>query len=45
VLNDSSYREAAATLQAAHARRDGVAEIGDLIDEVIAEHHVEARHA
>jgi MGT family glycosyltransferase len=45
VLNDGSYREAAATLQTAYARRDGVAEIGDLIDEVIAENRVEARHA
>ncbi|MBY0287173.1 MAG: glycosyltransferase [Mycobacteriaceae bacterium] len=37
VLGDSSYLRAARKLEAAFARRDGVAEIAALIDEVIAE--------
>jgi MGT family glycosyltransferase len=45
VLSDDRYRQAAARLQAAHARRDGVSEIASLIDEVISERQVEARHA
>lgn len=44
VLNDGRYRTAAATLQAAYARRDGVAEIAALLDETIAEHRLEFRH-
>jgi UDP:flavonoid glycosyltransferase YjiC (YdhE family) len=45
VLEDDTYLTAARDLQRAYARRDGVAEIADLIDEVIAERSVEARHA
>jgi MGT family glycosyltransferase len=45
VLNDGTYRRAAGILQAAYARRDGVAEIAALVDEVIAEHRLEFRHA
>jgi UDP:flavonoid glycosyltransferase YjiC (YdhE family) len=37
VLGDNRYLEAARTLEAAFARRDGVAEIAALIDEVIGE--------
>jgi UDP:flavonoid glycosyltransferase YjiC (YdhE family) len=37
VLNDARYPSAARTLEAAFARRDGVAEIAALVDEVIAE--------
>jgi MGT family glycosyltransferase len=37
VLNDGRYLSAARTLEAAFARRDGVAEIAALVDEVIAE--------
>jgi MGT family glycosyltransferase len=38
VLNDGRYLGAARTLEAAFARRDGVAEIAALVDEVIGEH-------
>jgi len=38
VLNDGSYLSAARTLEAAFARRCGVAEIAALVDEVIGEH-------
>lgn len=43
VLDDSSYRDGARTLQAAYARRDGVTEIAGMLDEVIAERHAEAQ--
>jgi MGT family glycosyltransferase len=39
VLDDDAYRVVARNLQLAYARRDGVAEIADLVDEVIAERH------
>jgi MGT family glycosyltransferase len=42
VLEDAAYRTAARSLQRAYARRDGVAEIADLVYEVIAEHSVGA---
>jgi MGT family glycosyltransferase len=45
VLQDDGYRTAAANLQSAYARRDGVAEIAALVDEVIAERRVEVSHA
>jgi MGT family glycosyltransferase len=45
VLTDAKYRRAAATLQAAYSRRDGVAEIASLVDELIAVHQLDARHA
>jgi MGT family glycosyltransferase len=45
ILEDDAYRTAARNLQHAYARRDGVAEIADLVDEVIAERSVEARLA
>jgi UDP:flavonoid glycosyltransferase YjiC (YdhE family) len=45
VLEDDTYLTAARDLQRAYVRRDGVAEIADLIDEVIAERSVEPRHA
>jgi len=38
VLNDSRYLGAARRLEVAFARRDGVAEIAALVDEVIGEH-------
>jgi hypothetical protein len=38
VLNDGRYLCAARKLEAAFARRDGVAEIAALVDEVIGEH-------
>ena len=38
VLNDGSYLGAARRLEGAFARRDGVAEIAALVDEVIGEH-------
>ncbi len=38
VLNDGRYLAAARKLEAAFARRDGVAEIAALVDEVIGEH-------
>ena len=38
VLNDGRYLGAARKLEAAFARRDGVAEIAALVDEVIGEH-------
>jgi UDP:flavonoid glycosyltransferase YjiC (YdhE family) len=37
VLGDGRYLDAARTLEAAFARRDGVAEIAALVDEVIGE--------
>ncbi|MGH3642228.1 MAG: glycosyltransferase [Mycobacterium sp.] len=40
VLADPAYRTAARNLERAYARRDGVAEIADLVNEVIAEHSV-----
>ncbi|MET0475252.1 MAG: nucleotide disphospho-sugar-binding domain-containing protein, partial [Mycobacterium sp.] len=43
VLNDVSYRNAAAKLMAAHTRRDGVGEIACLVEEVVAERIVGAR--
>jgi MGT family glycosyltransferase len=45
VLGDQGYRAAALRLQRDYGRRDGVAEIADLIDEVIAERRLEASHA
>ncbi|WP_101946583.1 nucleotide disphospho-sugar-binding domain-containing protein [Mycobacterium sp. 3519A] len=44
VLNDGRYLDAARRLEAAFARRCGVAEIAALVDEVIGEHR-EAVHA
>jgi MGT family glycosyltransferase len=44
VLNDAKYRRAAAMLQAAYSRRDGIAEIASVVDEVIAAHSLAARH-
>jgi UDP:flavonoid glycosyltransferase YjiC (YdhE family) len=38
VLGDGRYLDAARRLEAAFARRDGVAEIAALVDEVIGEH-------
>jgi MGT family glycosyltransferase len=38
VLGDGRYQAAARTLETAFARRDGVAEIAALVDEVIGEH-------
>ena len=38
VLGDGRYLAAARTLETAFARRDGVAEIAALVDEVIGEH-------
>jgi MGT family glycosyltransferase len=43
VLNDGRYRDAARRLEAAFARRCGVAEIAALVDEVIHERHAEVR--
>jgi UDP:flavonoid glycosyltransferase YjiC (YdhE family) len=40
ILNDGSYLHQARELEAAFARRDGVAEIAALVDEVISEHKV-----
>lgn len=37
IVGDDKYRNAARNLQCAHARRDGVAAIADLVDEVVAE--------
>ena len=37
VLNDPNYLRSARVLEAAFARRDGVAEIATLVDEVISE--------
>lgn len=37
VLDDGRYRHNARRLEAAFARRDGIAEIGELVDEVITE--------
>jgi MGT family glycosyltransferase len=45
VLGDRGYRAAARRLQRAHALRDGVAEIGLLIDEVITETSRQPQHA
>jgi UDP:flavonoid glycosyltransferase YjiC (YdhE family) len=45
VLDDDTYRQAARRLRTAYARRDGVAEIACLIDEVVAERQTEAQHA
>jgi len=45
VLQDDGYRTAASSLQSAYARRDGVAEITALVDEVIAERRLEVNHA
>jgi MGT family glycosyltransferase len=39
VLNDARYLRGARELEAAFARRDGVAEIAALVDEVISEQH------
>jgi MGT family glycosyltransferase len=44
VLGNDRYRAAARRLQRAYARRDGVAEIGSLIDEVIGETTRETQH-
>jgi MGT family glycosyltransferase len=44
VLGSPTYGATAATLQAAYARRDGVADIARVIDEVIAERTVAAHH-
>jgi UDP:flavonoid glycosyltransferase YjiC (YdhE family) len=38
VLGDGRYQAAARTLETAFARRDGVAEIAALVDEVVSEH-------
>ncbi|MGU3502983.1 glycosyltransferase [Mycobacterium sp. C31M] len=40
ILDDGRYRERAREYETAFARRDGVAEIAVLLDEVIAEHRV-----
>ena len=45
VLQVDGYRTAAANLQSAYARRDGVPEIAALVDEVIAERRVEVSRA
>jgi MGT family glycosyltransferase len=45
VLDDDTYRQAARRLRTAYARRDGVAEIACLIEEVIAERQTQAQHA
>jgi MGT family glycosyltransferase len=45
ILEDDAYRTAARNLQHAYACRDGVAEIADLVDEVIVERNVEVRLA
>jgi MGT family glycosyltransferase len=45
ILGDPGYRRAAEHLQSVYARRDGVAEIASLVDEVIAEARVQVRHA
>lgn len=45
VLTDDTYRAAARRLQSVYRRRDGVSEIADLVDEVIAERRVEVGHA
>jgi MGT family glycosyltransferase len=45
VLGSDRYRAAARRLQRAYARRDGIAEIGSLIDEVISETTREPQHA
>ena len=42
VVGDHAYRNAARNLQCAHARRDGVAAIADLVDEVVAERRLGA---
>jgi hypothetical protein len=44
VLGSDRYRVAAHRLQRAYARRDGVTEIGSLIDEVIGETTREPQH-
>ncbi|MDT5282627.1 MAG: hypothetical protein QOJ20_3822 [Mycobacterium sp.] len=43
VLGDGRYLAAARKLETAFARRDGVAEIAALVDEVIGEHSTAAR--
>jgi UDP:flavonoid glycosyltransferase YjiC (YdhE family) len=43
VLNDGRYLDAARKLETAFARRDGVAEIAALVDEVIGEHSSAAK--
>ena len=43
VLGDGRYLAAARELETAFARRDGVAEIAALVDEVIGEHSAAAR--
>ncbi|HYO00520.1 MAG TPA: nucleotide disphospho-sugar-binding domain-containing protein [Mycobacterium sp.] len=43
VLEDDAYRTAARNLQCAYARRDGVAEIAVLLDQVIGERRLRAR--
>lgn len=45
VLGDDAYRTAARNLQSAYARRDGIGEIAALVDGVVAERNVAARHA
>lgn len=44
ILDDASYRQAARRLRDAYARRDGVTEIAELVDEVIAERNVVSSH-
>lgn len=45
VLADDAYRQAARRLQSTYRRRDAVAEIASLVDEVIAERRVRVDHA
>jgi len=42
IVGDYGYRNAARNLQCAHARRDGVASIAELVDEVVAERRLAA---
>jgi MGT family glycosyltransferase len=45
VLEGDGYRTAAGNLQSAYARRDGVAEIAALVDDVITERQLDVSHA
>ena len=45
VLTDTRYRDAARRLRSAYRRRDGVAEIADLVDEAIDQRHVKVGRA
>ena len=44
VLEGDQYRTAASNLQSAYGRRDGIAEIAALVDEVITERQLEVSH-